>query len=72
MSGLISAAGLWGENKAVALTGYTSLQHVPSPIELHFVAPERVSSLMFGPVALAAAATRDDAPVNWYHSKSTY
>lgn len=68
MSGLISTAGLWGADKVVALTGYTPHQHVPSPIEPHFAAPERVSSLTFGPVALAAAVaraatTRDDAPV---------
>jgi hypothetical protein len=68
MIGLISTAGLWGADKAVALTGYTPHQHVPSPIEPHFAAPERVSSLTFGPVALAAAVaraatTRDDAPV---------
>lgn len=56
MSGLISTAGLWDAEKAGALTGYTSHQHVPSPIEPHFVAPERVSNLTFGPLALAAAA----------------
>ena len=68
MSGLISTVGLWGADKAVALSGYTPHQHVPSPIEPHFAAPERVLSLTFGPFALAAAVaraatTRDDAPV---------
>ncbi len=68
MSGSISTIGLWGADKTVALSGYTPHQHVPSPIEPHFTAPERVSILTFGPVALAAAVaraatTRDDAPV---------
>lgn len=68
MSGSIATIGLWGADKTVALSGYTPHQHVPSPIEPHFTAPERVSSLAFGPVALAAAVaraatTRDDAPV---------
>lgn len=68
MSGSIAIIGLWGTDKTVALSGYTPHQHVPSPIEPHFTAPERVSSLTFGPVALAAAVaraatTRDDAPV---------
>jgi hypothetical protein len=68
MSGLITTIGMWGADKAVALSGYTPHQHVPSPIEPHFAAPARVSSLTFGPVALAAAVaraatTRDDAPV---------
>ncbi|MFT4276629.1 MAG: hypothetical protein QM576_09755 [Rhodopseudomonas sp.] len=68
MSGLISTAGLWSADKAIALTGYTPHQHIPSPIEPNFTAPERVSFLTFGPIALAAAVarvatTRDDAPV---------
>jgi hypothetical protein len=68
VSGLIATIGLWGADKAVALSGYTPHQHIPSPIEPHFAAPARVSSLTFGPVALAAAVaraatTRDDAPV---------
>jgi hypothetical protein len=68
MSGSIATIGLWGTDKTVALSGYTPHQHVPGPIEPHFTAPERVSSLTFGPVALAAAVaraatTRDDAPV---------
>lgn len=68
MSGLVSTTGLWGADKAVTLSGYTPHKHDPSPIKPHFVAPERVSSLTFGPLALAAAVaraatTRDDAPV---------
>ena len=68
MSGLISIAGLWGAEKAVALTGYTRHQHLPGPIAPDFIAPKRAPSLTFSPLALAAAVartetTRDDAPL---------
>jgi len=68
MSGLISIAGLWGAEKAVALTGYTPHQHLSGPIAPDFTAPKCVSNLTFGPIALAAAVartatTRDDAPL---------
>lgn len=69
MSALVSATGLWGADKAVTLSGCTPHKHDPSPIKPQFVAPERLSSLTFGPLALAAAvaraaATRDNAPVS--------
>ncbi|MDB5412973.1 MAG: hypothetical protein JWR10_1308 [Rubritepida sp.] len=68
MNGLVLTSGLWGADKAVALSGYTAHGHIPSPIEPSFKAPARESSLTFGPLALAAAVaraatTRDDAPV---------
>jgi hypothetical protein len=58
---------MWGADKAVALSGCTPHQHLPSPIEPHLAARARASSLAFGPVALAASVaraptTRGDAP----------
>lgn len=67
MSGLVATVGLWSDDKSIALTKYTSHEHVPNPIAQHFEAPDPVQSLTLGPLALAGAVARtatvrDDAP----------
>jgi len=58
MSALVSTTGLWSNDKAVGLTTHTRHRHGPSPISLHFTAPNATPSLIFGPMALAAAVAR--------------
>jgi hypothetical protein len=66
VSTILSAPAIWRVDKIVPVSGHTRHRHSPSPISAGFKPPNAATTLIFGPIALAASIARTvtlrDAP----------